>query len=195
MQNLTRIILLSTIVFGLPSVAHLSHRAGVQVGGLHFLMGYTISAGALYQMAFHRNFALELDGNYNFGLLSLGQGPTHSGGVDASFQTMIYNFGSKDFSKGFGFGVGSGIHYLADYNENLYFDRDGSSSRKGTFLRFPLNVEIFYQHLFDNDWFIKTGLKASMVQLVHQLDGKVIKPTSAPVRLPGLYFMVGYSFM
>ncbi|MCA9507523.1 MAG: hypothetical protein KC505_03770 [Myxococcales bacterium] len=65
---------------------------------------------------------------------------------------------------------------------------------KGTFLLFPLMVEIFYQHLFDNNWFIKSGIKGYVAQFAHQLEGSKISTSSVAIILPSLYFDVGYSF-
>jgi len=109
---------------------------------------------------------------------------------------MLYNFGDRNFSKGFGLGLGSGVHYLADFNENLYSERSGDRylTSKGTFLLFPVNMEFFYQHLFDNNWFIKTGVKGYLTQPGYQLGGPRINVNNAARILPSLYFDLGYSF-
>lgn len=178
------------LMMALPAMSELSHRVAAQIGGIFLGMGYGVSAGALYQMAFHRNFALEINGNYNTGGMALGQGPIHSVGLDSSLQAMVYNFGETDFSKGFGLGLGIGMHYLADYNQNLFLD--GDVLKKGTFLVFPLSIELFYQHVFANNLFIKSGFKGYLAQLSHQFSGREVK--HAARILPMLYFDAGYSF-
>jgi hypothetical protein len=177
-------------------MATLPQRVGAQLGGIFFIMGYGFSPGGFYQLAFHRNFALEINGNYNFGVMPLGGGPTHSGGLDISLQAMLYNFGTPHFSKGFGVGLGGGFHYLADFNQNLYLEKqeDNYVSKKGTFLLFPMHLEVFYQHLFDNNWFIKSGFKGYVAQITHQLEGPKIDSGTAAKILPSAYFAVGYSF-
>lgn len=189
-------ILLLSVMLNSQAMADISQRAGLQLGGIFLLMGWGASPGAFYQLAFHRNFALEINGSYNFGIMSLGQGPTHSAGLDVSLQAMIYNFGNTNFAKGFGIGLGCGVHYLADFNQNKFLEKKGDIylTKKGTFLLFPLNVELFYQHLFDNSWFIKTGIKGYVAQIAHQLEGPKISPSSASMILPLVFFDIGYSF-
>ncbi|MCA9507522.1 MAG: hypothetical protein KC505_03765 [Myxococcales bacterium] len=115
--------LLVSIILSFQANTELAHRVGAQLGGIFLLSGGGASSGMVYQFAFHRNFALEINGNYNFGVMFLGQGPTHSGGLDISLQAMLYNFGNKDFSKGFGVGLGGGFHYLADFNQNMFMEK------------------------------------------------------------------------
>lgn len=189
-------ILVMSMMLSVHASADLSHRAGLQVGGIYLFMGFGVSLGAIYQLAFLRNFALEIDGKYDFGVMALGQGPTYSGGLDVSLQAMLYNFGDTNFSKGFGVGLGTGLHYLTDFNQNLFMDKNGDQMRvkKGTFLLFPLKIDLFYQHTFDNKWFIKTGFNGYVTQLIRQLEGQKIDSKSAARILPSVYFDFGYSF-
>lgn len=126
------------------------HRVGGHLGGMFWVIGGGFSAGASYQWVFHRNLALDIDANYNFSM-ALGTGPYESGGVDVSLDTLLYNFGARDFSKGVGVSFGLGAHYLVDSNPNLFLEKVGDIKKPGfgSFLVYPLSLGVFYYHLFE----------------------------------------------
>ncbi len=159
-----------------------AHRVNAELAGMFFGLGGGFGAGLGYEWAFHRRLALAIEAKYNTEMIALGRGPTHEAGFDLSIEGLLFAFDKRHFGNGLGLSVGAGSHYLRDLSK-----QDKHDPAKN-YVIFPMVFSAYYQHVFENNWYIKTGFKGHWTMAYQPYRESA---DGAPAIMPKVFVAVG----